>query len=1143
MKRFFTFIIFAALSVAMFGISGHITTDTTWNTNQIVTGVLYIDAGVTLSIMPGVQVTFPKIDQNADGIGDIYIEVSGRLQVQGTVSNKVVFRSNQTTPAPSDWLGIKYLTPQSGMLSTISNAEILHAHEPLFVNGRNLTLNNVRIAYSGDYGMRINNTFLTTNITNCTIEENAGYGLLIEAGPVNITGLNLFHNGAFGIKLMEPSVVIASDLVASTNSAEGIWVVNDLDATFTNSRSVSNGFVGVKLESSTVSFTNCNISNNDLGISIRGSSGQPSFSYCTISSNMKGIYIENQPVAFNFCNIEYNIIYGVYVYNATVDITNCNVTSNGNHDTGTPTVLPISQMLVPPGTWVSYGGVQSLPLSIWNQISIAGENAWIDYLIYKKDGGYKNYIYEYTYYRNYTRLLVNQEVFFDHQYVFNPGNIAGYTNHNMPEITLEGYVRRHLKNNNDLKLDLYNSENCPEAAAWVFQISYADISEVDVIIINTNANMINNMQYNWWGDIEYVTSNVQQLVAGTANLNGAAASRITNAGSVLTNLVPSISLVAPTGMTLNPATVNISWTDRDLDDNAMISLYYTEDPAQTGTLIAENISEDSPVNSYTWDCSGVPNGTYYIKAIISDGVNPPVSSVSSGRVMVGALQVKMPPNATGVAGTQVLIPVQTVNTTDYFNIISFQFTLTYNNNIIQGVGVDTENTLTGETWMVYANTSIPGQISVNGFSTEPLNASGNLVNIVFQVQPGAANYATSPLNFADLVLNDGSPEPTLVNGLFRVVNQYSISGNVHYYMGTAAPIANVALSLSGDQTFQALTQSNGNFVLPPCPAGNYVLTPSCTTAVPSLVVTPYDASLTAQFALGLYPFSNEQQKAADVNGDNQATVFDAALIAQYSVGLITEFTPGIWGFSPPNQNYNLVSNFTNVQFLGFAIGDPSGNWGARGGEANGGTPIPVSSTKGSTFSLPISWDQDFVSGYVQLRFDPQQLRYLGTEYSSATNSLQHITNVSDGILRIASYGVQPVSSAEPVYNIRFETLNGANDAVVYLDAVEFDEMPADLGNTGIVDGELVPVMLSLDQNYPNPFNPVTNIRYSNPSQSRVRLSVFNLKGQMVKEVVNGVQSPGNYTVSLDASGLGSGIYFYRLDTATGSITRKMVLTK
>ena len=376
-----------------------------------------------------------------------------------------------------------------------------------------------------------------------------------------------------------------------------------------------------------------------------------------------------------------------------------------------------------------------------------------------------------------------------------------------------------------------------------------------------------------------------------------------------------------------------------------------------------------------------------------------------------------------------------------------------------------------------------------------------------------------------------------------MVNQYSISGNVHYYMGTSAPISNVALSLTGDQTYQALTQANGNFVLPPCPAGNYVLTPSCTTAVPSLVVTPYDASLTAQFALGLYPFSNEQQKAADVNGDLQATVFDAALIAQYSVGLITDFTPGIWGFSPPNQNYNLVSNFTDVQFLGYAIGDPSGNWSARGSEENGANPIPVSAAKGSAISLPIIWGQEFVSSYVQLRFDPQQLRYLGTEHSAATNSLQHIENVSEGVLRIASYGMEPVSSSEPVYNIRFEVLNGANEAVLYLEAVQFDETPAELGNTGIVDGEVAPVTLSLSQNYPNPFNPVTNIRYSNPGQSRVRLSIFNLKGQLVKELVDSVQQPGNYTISLDASGLGSGIYFYRLTTDTGSITRKMVLSK
>lgn len=274
-----------------------------------------------------------------------------------------------------------------------------------------------------------------------------------------------------------------------------------------------------------------------------------------------------------------------------------------------------------------------------------------------------------------------------------------------------------------------------------------------------------------------------------------------------------------------------------------------------------------------------------------------------------------------------------------------------------------------------------------------------------------------------------------------------------------------------------------------------------------------------------------------------ATVFDAALIAQYSVGLIDSLTPGIWGFSPPNQTYNLVSDFTDVQFLGYAIGDPSGNWSARGSEHTGGLTIPVSTGKGSSFSIPLGFDQEFVSGYVQLRYDPQQLRYLATDYAPATSSMQHLQNLSDGVLRIASYGVQSVYSSEPVYNIRFEVLNGANDAIVYLEAVQFDETPAELGNTGIVEGETPPVTLSLEQNYPNPFNPVTNIRYGNPSQSRVRLYVFNLKGQLVKELVNDMQGPGNYTVSLDASGLGSGIYFYRLDTDTGSITRKMVLTK
>lgn len=1154
MKKLVLFFSLLMAFVGLLGISGHITSDTTWDTDQIVTGTLYIDAGVTLNIVPGVHVTFPKIDQNADGIGEVYIEVSGRLQVQGTVANKVMFTSNQTNPAPSDWLGIKYITPQSGMLSTISNAEILYAHEPLLINGRNMTLNNVRIASSGSYGMRINNTFLTTSITYCTIEENAGYGLLIEAGPVNITGLNLFHNGDYGIKLEEASLVSASDIVSSTNSGHGIFVVNDADAAITNSIFVSNELNGAELQNCTISFLNCEFSNNTYGVNFSGSTGLPIFNNCSIRYNDFGVRIENQPLSFSLCNIELNTYYGVFVNNATPIINNCNITGNGNHTT----LDPVSLETITVNTWTSNS---TLPVTIWNQMNdIPYHPVWIESLIYKKDGdGYCSGLDYYQHgnpywYRNYSRINIGTSTYLDHQYSQYVTSYAyycpihGYGEHmyfNMGEIEVGGDILRFLDNQEDMSIEVYYAEHCPNARAWTTTIEFFHMRQVDCIVLNTNSGQVVDLQNNWWGDVEYITSNVQQYIAGTANLNGAAASRITNAGSILTNLIPSISMVTPVGMTLNPDNVNISWIDRDLDDNAMISLYYTNDPTQTGTLIVENISEDSNTNSYTWNCADVPYGTYYIKAIIYDGVNPPVTSTSSGRIMIGELQIKMPTNATGVAGTTVEIPVQTVNTVDYFNIISFQLTLTYNNNIIQATGINTENTMTGETWTTYYNTSTPGQITVNAFSTQPLNSSGDLIKIIFNVMPGAINYATSPLNFADCVLNAGTPVATLTNGLFRVVNQYYISGNVEYYQGSNRPIPDVNLTLTGDQSYHTTTNQNGYFALPPCYAGNYTLTPRCYTPIPVLVVTPYDAALTAQYALGLITFTNNQQKAADVNGDFQTTVFDAALIAQYSVGIVDTFSVGRWGFSPSSLEYNLVSNFENVQFLGYAIGDPSGNWGLSTMKNSVLIPLNVSNRTGNIINIPIVWNQPFHSAYIQLSYNQEHLQLRNIDYSSAVTNMQHYANDQNGTLKIALFGVQPVSSTEPLCNIQFDAVvdDASNMMNINLEAVQFDEVAVDLNSVGIIPDLAPMIPLQLNQNYPNPFNPVTNISFSVPKSSPVKLNIFNIRGELVKTVINETKSPGNYQISFDASGLSSGIYFYRLETDTGNIIRKMMLCK
>jgi hypothetical protein len=98
--------------------------------------------------------------------------------------------------------------------------------------------------------------------------------------------------------------------------------------------------------------------------------------------------------------------------------------------------------------------------------------------------------------------------------------------------------------------------------------------------------------------------------------------------------------------------------------------------------------------------------------------------------------------------------------------------------------------------------------------------------------------------------------------------------------------------------------------------------------------------------------------------------------------------------------------------------------------------------------------------------------------------------------------------------------------------VYFDELfIGALGTTGVreVGGDL-PSEFKLDQNYPNPFNPSTVIRYHIPVGSQVMLKVFNTLGQEVSTLVNSVQSPGNYEVTLLANYLTSGVYYYRLST-------------
>jgi len=84
---------------------------------------------------------------------------------------------------------------------------------------------------------------------------------------------------------------------------------------------------------------------------------------------------------------------------------------------------------------------------------------------------------------------------------------------------------------------------------------------------------------------------------------------------------------------------------------------------------------------------------------------------------------------------------------------------------------------------------------------------------------------------------------------------------------------------------------------------------------------------------------------------------------------------------------------------------------------------------------------------------------------------------------------------------------------------------------------------SLEQNWPNPFNPSTSIRYSLREAGLTTLSIFDIMGREVMQLVNENQPVGRYQLSFDGSAVPAGLYFYRITSGEFTLVRKMLLIK
>jgi hypothetical protein len=177
-------------------------------------------------------------------------------------------------------------------------------------------------------------------------------------------------------------------------------------------------------------------------------------------------------------------------------------------------------------------------------------------------------------------------------------------------------------------------------------------------------------------------------------------------------------------------------------------------------------------------------------------------------------------------------------------------------------------------------------------------------------------------------------------------------------------------------------------------------------------------------------------------------------------------------------------------------------------------------------------------------------------YSADCNKLGYGTEVSTGQCSVAITGATVgqnfiigikystssvvgtfVGNTKPTVHYDFATKIGVNQVDFDADGIDLSNC---VGNTIIADA---PVNLELAENYPNPFNPQTEIAFGLPEASLITLDIYNVLGQKVATLANGYFEAGRHTITWDASNQASGIYFYRLTTPDGALTKKMLLLK
>ncbi len=448
-----------------------------------------------------------------------------------------------------------------------------------------------------------------------------------------------------------------------------------------------------------------------------------------------------------------------------------------------------------------------------------------------------------------------------------------------------------------------------------------------------------------------------------------------------------------------------------------------------------------------------------------------------------------------------------------------------------------------------ATTGATGAIQVTG--TRTFNTGANYV------YNGTSAQATGnglPATVNNLTINNATGlalgSDVSVSGTLTMTSGNIITGANTLTLGTSPTIRGTLSRTSGtilgnfSRWFTNATVSS--VVFPVGTASNYRPSAVSFTAAPSA-----GGTLLATF-VSTYP------------GENGLPLDDAG------TNIINAGDEGYWTMTPGNGltggTYTLdvtadgfagVNNFSTLRIL--KRNDGASGWTLNGTHATGtgSNSTPTAHRTGmSGFAqvgigaadspLPIqlsSFAAVVAGNQVRLNWTTMsELNNYGFEVQKSSNQPDNFTTIPNSFIPghgttnvPQSYSFTDNFSGVGAWYYRLKQID--------LDGTTFYSDPVMVDILAGVGDQNQPVEFSLKQNYPNPFNPSTMIEYSVAKVEHVRLKVFNVIGQEVATLVDEMRSPGVYSARWDASSVSSGMYFYKLESATNTTMKRMMLLK